>query len=245
MKKYRIAICDDDVNTVDLIASSVTAAFGKQGAAVESEIFLSAALLRRALETTPFDLLFLDIQMPKETGLAFGRWLRERGNRTEIVYVSSREDMVFDALTTEPFGFVRKNRFLEDIAQVVSRYLASRQEEAMEQVVVLPQKNGLVRLTLADILYLEGSRKDQLLYRTNGEVLTLHSTMEQLTEQLAGRGFLRIHKGFLVNCRYISALRSDTALLTTGQELPLSRRNSQEIKAQYLAILREQGGLLL
>lgn len=246
MGRLKVAICDDEVNTIDLIASSVSAAFGRHGVAIESAIFLSAALLRRQLEQERFDLIFLDIQMPKETGIAFGRWLRERGDRTEIVYVSSREDRVFDALVTEPFGFVRKNRFLEDISAVIERYLAKHQRaEGDRQLLVLQQKSGPLRLAVSEILYFEGSRKTQLLHRSNGEQVTVYSTMEQLTAQLAEYGFLRVHKGFLVNCRYVSAMQSGEVLLTNGERLPLSRRNSQEIKAQYLFIIREQGALLL
>lgn len=69
--------------------------------------------------------------------------------------------------------------------------------------------------------------------------------MEYITDQLQPLGFLRIHKGFLVNFRYIAAIESTDVALTSGEKLPLSRRTAQQVKEQYLSILKEQGALLL
>ena len=104
MRTLDIAVCDDDISTLELISSSIAAAFGKKGVATQMDTFFSAGSLRRRMETRKYDLLFLDIQMPMENGIELGSWLRERGDQVPIVYVSSREEKVFDALLTQPFG---------------------------------------------------------------------------------------------------------------------------------------------
>lgn len=247
MRTLEIAVCDDDISTLDLISGSIAAAFGKRSVATQIDTFFSARSLRRRMETRKYDILFLDIQMPVESGIAFASWLRERGDRVPVVYVSSQEEKVFDALLTQPFGFVRKGNFLKDIVAVVDQFLekiAKRSEP--EQMVVLQQKSGILRLRAWDLVYIEGSGKSQLLYLRNGEKpQSVYSTMESITERLQPLGFLRIHKGFLVNYRYIAAIESTTVALTTGEKLPLARRTAQQVKERYLTILKEQGALLL
>lgn len=48
-----------------------------------------------------------------------------------------------------------------------------------------------------------------------------------------------------MNFRYIAAIESTDVALTSGEKLPLSRRTAQQVKEQYLSILKEQGALLL
>ena len=247
MRTLDIAVCDDDISTLELISSSIAAAFGKKGVATQMDTFFSAGSLLRRMETRKYDLLFLDIQMPMENGIELGSWLRERGDQVPIVYVSSREEKVFDALLTQPFGFVRKEKFLKEIVIVVDQFLERiAQRSEPEWSVVLQQKSGILRINARDIVYVEGSGKTQLLHLSSGgRDQSIYSTMEYITDQLQPLGFLRIHKGFLVNFRYIAAIESTDVALTSGEKLPLSRRTAQQVKEQYLSILKEQGALLL
>ena len=69
--------------------------------------------------------------------------------------------------------------------------------------------------------------------------------METLESELAPYGFIRIHKGMLVNYRFISRILALEVELTTGTVLPLSRRKAAEIKQQYLKLLSRAGSVLL
>ena len=69
--------------------------------------------------------------MPNLDGLSVGRQLRRQNNLIDIIFISNREDLVFDALRINPKGFIRKSRFLQDVTGVVDSYFASLpQEEA-------------------------------------------------------------------------------------------------------------------
>lgn len=69
--------------------------------------------------------------------------------------------------------------------------------------------------------------------------------MKDLEEQLADKGFLRIHKGYLVNYRFIRRLKNTEAVLTNGEELPISRLRVQEIRNQYLEFMQGGGNIIL
>lgn len=246
MREVSIALCDDDRDMLELLAGSIRAAFVREGAAPDIQLFYSAQAFRARPAGPPFELLFLDIQMPGENGIALAESLRQEGLPTRVVFLSSREDKVFQALQARPYSFVRKSHFLEDLPRVVHDYLADTDAGRDADRIAVQQKGGILQFDRSEAVYIEGSGKNQLLHlHGRAEPVVIHSTMDALTAELEPRGFLRVHKGFLVNHRYIRAIRDGDVLLTTGASVPLSRRRGQEIKQQYLDALRREGTLLL
>ncbi len=62
--------------------------------------------------------------------------------------------------------------------------------------------------------------------------------MKELEENLAEKGFIRVHKGFLVNYQYIDTITNTAVILTDGQEVPLSRRSINDVKRRYLNLMK-------
>lgn len=97
MDVLKVAVCDDDDCALDGIAGAAEAAFRRHGEQAAVERFHSMRQLNERMKEQRFDLLLLDIDMPKVDGIRFGLYLRENKDRTEIVYVSNREDRVFES----------------------------------------------------------------------------------------------------------------------------------------------------
>lgn len=245
METIRIAICDDDDSITDIMFSSVKTAFESRSKAVDIETFNSADSLGRGMKTRVFDLLFLDIEMPRLDGIAFGERLRKANDKTEIVYVSAREDRVFDAFRVRPFGFVRKSNFLGDLTKIISLYITSR-EKARGETLTVQSKSGVTNVPISSVICFEGCGKYQLM-KIDGkaEDIPVYRPLEKLEEELYDKGFIRVHKGFLVNYRYISRILPGSVELIGGAELPVSRRKSATIKDRYLELLKRGGSVIL
>lgn len=243
--KLRVAICDDDSAARKIIASSIKGAF--EGQDVEVEAYASAKILEADLSVHSFDLLLLDIDMPDLDGITFATELRKKNAAVDIIYISNREDKVFRSLLTEPCGFIRKSRFLADMNEVIGSYLKKRQRRlAAEAACLVVQDRTCMRsISMQKIIYLEGQRKVQLAYIDGErEPQVIHSSMQNLEEKLIPQGFLRIHKGYLVNYRYISQIGLNEVHLTSGARLPISRRKVQEIRERYLELMQENESLI-
>ena len=248
MDILKVAVCDDDDCALDGIAGAAEAAFRRHGAQAAIERFHSMRQLNERMKEQRFDLLLLDIDMPKVDGIRFGLYLRENKDRTEIVYVSNREDRVFESFQVHPFGFVRKSHFLKDIGAVIEAFLAApRAEDKEGEQLLVPQgKSGIVSIPIHSIIYIEGSGKQQLVHLDDRkDVLALRSSMENLESKVADKGFLRIHKGYLVNYRWISVIARTQAELTNGEVLPLSRSNAARIREEYLRLSQADRSTLL
>ena len=244
MDVLKVAVCDDDDCALDGIAGAAEAAFRRHGAQAAVERFHSMRQLNERMKEQRFDLLLLDIDMPKVDGIRFGLYLRENKDRTEIVYVSNREDSVFESFQVHPFGFVRKSHFLKDIGAVIEAFLAAQRAEDKEgeQLLVPQGKSGIVSIPIHSIIYIEGSGKQQLVHLDDRkDVLALRSSMENLESKVADKGFLRIHKGYLVNCHYIARFDNSSVTISSGEVLPVGRSNHGEALEVYMEFIRKSG----
>ena len=238
---FLVAVCDDDTAVFDTITDTAKNAFAQNGTEAEILCFSSPSLLEKAMETRAFDLIFLDIEMPEEDGIRFGERLAKLEQTPDIIFVSSREDRVFDAFKIHPFGFVRKSLFLQDIGGVIADYVAARREEGARNFVV-QTVSGTVSIPVESIRYFEGARKNQLVYTTqNREPIAITLTMKQLEEIFVPRAFLRVHTGYLVNYRFIRRMTAADVILTDGTTLPISRRKATQIKLEYMELLKKEG----
>lgn len=244
MRNLTIAICDDDKMALTVISGAVRSAFETHGVETEIKQFSSAVKLQEEMGAHSFQLLLLDINMPVLDGIEFGRHLRKQGNKVDIIYVSNCESRVFESFEVHPFGFVRKANFLKDMSEVVDRYIESKQEEKPTQAVDLPTRSsGRIHVPVEDILYFEGNGMYQVLTFRSGKQAQIASRMDHLEKVLQEHGFLRIHKGYLVNYRYITRLDKMEATLTDGKCLPISRRKIKQTHEQYLRLGKDMGVL--
>ena len=236
--KIKIALCDDDARALPVIAGAAESAFSAQGIQTEIYRFSSGAALLQAMERTHFNLLLLDIEMPGMDGIAVGKKLRAMEDDTKIVYVSEAETRVFESFQVQPLGFVRKSNFLNDIAAVVELYVKTSSQEQGGEYLELNTRSGLLTLKSKQVRYIEGSRNYQLLYMDGKkEPIEVKMTMERLEQMAAPYGFIRVHKGYLVNFLYIQRVSTGEVTLLDGTEIPIGRSKVGEVKVKYLTLI--------
>ena len=246
MIRWNIAICDDERAALELLGSSVRGALQARNVDASIETFTRPRDLLLRMQKVSFDLLFLDIEMPGMTGLELAQRLRREGNLIDIIYISNREDLVFDALRTNPRGFIRKTRLIQDVSGVIGTYLAYRKADSQPKTLILQDREQTTYIPIDKLQYIEGSGKTQMAHIVGKEQPTeLHKSMQELEEELTPQGFLRIHKGYLLNYRFIRRIGDNEVTLTNDEKLPISRRKYQEIRDAYMELMQNDGGVML
>ena len=243
MEFMQIAICDDDVFAQNLIEDAIRNLLQKEQIVCKIKTFSSAKELRIYMMEKKFDLLLLDIDMPEMDGITLGKWIRKKQMENDIIFISNREDKVFESLKIHPVGFIRKRYFLEDIPSVINTYLKYREKE--KNRIIIKTRNGTLAIEVDKILYIEGQRKHQLIYLEDKKTVEVNYSMKELEEELTPYGFLRCHKGYIVNYKRIYLFSGADIILDTGETIPVSRRKELEIKEKYMIYVQEEGDLIL
>lgn len=241
MEHLTIAICDDDPAFRAVMRSSIEAAFYRCGTDVFVAEASSAAVLDNLMRHMAFDLIFLDIDMPELDGIRFGEQLRSRGILTDILYVSNMEERVYDIFRVHPWSFIRKRRFADEIGAAAEEYVCARRKQA-EPILLQTTDGKTLPIHPAALLYVEAAGKQQKLFMEDrADPVSVRTSLRELEEMLLPHGFIRIHKGFLVNYRIIKRITSRSVLLDNGTDLPVGRDRLAAARERYLSLMKWKG----
>lgn len=247
-KEIHIAVCDDDEIVCEAICARITKFMSGCDITAVCDKYTSPEFLRKNITSNArkYDVVFLDIDMPKLDGVALGHDIRRSGKPIDIVFVSNREDKVFDTFAVRPFGFIRKNNFTHDLHDTLRSYIKMRIEDD-SFVAFMTNNNSVTRsVRVSDIVYIESFRYKQYVYMSDGEKIEIRMTMKELEEKLAPFDIVRVYQGYIVNFRYIQRIERNRLVLNYNGETPISisREKTQELKARYLTYLRKMGAVL-
>ena len=237
MEPIRIAICDDDDSFRAVMRLAVEDAFYPCSVSESRDAASLGALISQAR----FDLIFLDIDMPEIDGIALGERLREAGVEADIIYVSNMEDRVYDIFRVHPWSFIRKSRFSHELTAAAAEYIRAREKKGVT-LTVQTAEGASITLDPSGILYIEAAGKNQKLFLSDGSApLLIRASLRELEAKLEPAGFIRIHKGFVVNYRCIRRITSRSVLLDGGGALPIGRDRLNPAREKYLALMKWKG----
>ena len=242
----KIAILDDDKTALMISSSAVDAFLKEKNAEYQLFSFSNPLNFLASAKEEKFDLSFLDIDMPEMTGLEVADQLSEIAKNGQIIFLSQREDLVFECLKFHPFGFIRKSKLIDDFSLMMNQfYQTIANEENDETKIDIVDKTRTISFKIKEIVYIEGDRNYQRVVLKDKTSQNIRVQLGSLEEKLREHGFIRIHKGYLLNYLYIRSIANDEVYLTTGISLPMSKKRKEEIMKQYMAISRKNSAVVI
>lgn len=228
----RIAICDDEQTAVSIEQKIVSEDLSRRGIQAKLRAYLGSEALWKDLQRGEhFDLLLLDIDMPGKDGIFLGMQLADYLSDTLLIYISNREDRVYDSFRASPFRFVRKSTLRAEWPQVMREALEELKRRAC-QVVSFENGNETVCVRPNDVSYIESLKKKQILHTGAGS-MELSSSFYKILEQLSGLGFIQIHKSYAVNFRFIRNIKRNSVILDDQTQLPIGRAYLPAVRQEF------------
>ena len=186
------------------------------------------------LETNLVDLIFLDINMPKESGLAFCRSLSAQ---TLVIFTTAYSEFALESYDVEAVDYILKPYSFERFQKAVQRAQTRRQmlKPASNPTPIIPEPiqlfvrvdHSLVKITVADILFIEGMDNYLKVYLRDGSPLVLRLTLKALLDKLPTANFIRIHRSYIVAVDKIQGVRGRMILIGKA-EIPIGNRYEKE-----------------
>lgn len=242
----KIALLDDDKTALLISKGAIESFFQEKNIAISLDAFSSPINFLAMAEEENYRLVFLDIDMPEINGLEVGKKLKGFNPQTDIIYLSQREDLVFDTLQLHPFGFIRKSRIIQDFASVLELFVNTALNTNREnKKITISCKTETISADIDQVMYIEGNRNYQTFYLKDGSKFDARVLMSELENKLKENGFIRVHKGYLVNYLFIRMIGTDEVKLTNNKVLPLSSKRKDEIMEEYLSVTRKNKSIYL
>lgn len=228
----KLFICDDEVQILKELTERVKRILPD----CMVETFSDGKSLLAALEKSRCDILLLDIDLPDMGGLTIAGKLKEIRQEYAkegplLIFVTSHDELVYDSFRVHPFGFIRKSCMDAELGKIVKD--CERELAARERYFIFKQSSRNIRLKLSEILYFESDQNYLKLY-TVQKVYRFRDTIGAVEEALSGKGFIRFHRGFLINQEAVKVLGIDEVELITGDKIPIGRKYAEEAKKQLM-----------
>jgi len=167
-----------------------------------------AAEALRLLDSTPCELVLLDIAMPGASGLKLADAIRHRPDGPMVVFVTAHAEHALQAFEIDAADYltkpVRRERLQAALLRVAQRRAHEPLATATGPTLVVSDRGRVLRVPATEVLYLKAEQKYVTLCSLRGSWL-LDEPLAEL-EQRLGAGFLRVHRNAVVAVSAVRAL---------------------------------------
>ncbi|WP_299896471.1 LytTR family DNA-binding domain-containing protein [uncultured Aquimarina sp.] len=176
------------------------------------------------LKSQTIDILFLDIQMPDLKGTDLAKMI---SSKTQIIFTTAYSEYALEGFELNALDYLLKpitfNRFLTAINKV------KKESHSQETDATITIKSGydLHKIKYKDILFIE-SDSEYVIYHIDNKKIMSHQTLKSLEEKLP-HFFMRVHRSFIINKNYVSALKGKD-LLIHNTKIPVSSTYYESVK---------------
>ena len=179
------------------------------------------------LKTNAVDFIFLDINMPKLTGMELATLLPPR---TKIVFTTAYSEYAVESYSFQTIDYLLKpitlKRFLASVERIEQHFLGPRPEylsnaEQGPEFFFVKSGKTLRKILLKDILYFEGER-DYVRLATGQEQVLIYRRLKDLEEQLKSP-FIRVHNSYIINYEQLTKIE-DNHVYIGDKRIPVSEK---------------------
>ncbi|HET9279679.1 MAG TPA: LytTR family DNA-binding domain-containing protein [Flavitalea sp.] len=191
-----------------------------------------------ALMDGKVDLMFLDIQMPKITGMEF---LKSLANPPLVIFTTAYPEYAVDGFELnaadyllKPFSF---DRFWKAVVKARTLH-DSGKASSLQSIIVeddhffIKTDNKLVKVNYSDILYVEALQNYIAVHTINKKYIT-YLTFKSVEESLPQHIFLKVHKSYLVSLSKIESIEANEIIIGI-HHIPISRAMKEEVMDRIL-----------
>ena len=231
----KIIICDDTPADSGSLRSLVNRFFQEQYCPVQISVYEDGeSFLGDFNKNKNADIAFLDIYMPGINGVDVARKIRETDNDMVIVFTTTSLEHGVDGYSVDAFQYLVKPIEYPKVESVLNKCV-KQFADSLRFVEVLSDRMT-VRVLLKDILFIEVFGNDCLIH-TPAMTIKSRITLDELQKQLDGKVFLRTHRSYVVNMRYIQNIAENDFMLTNGVLVPIRRSDKLAVKQAYMDYL--------
>lgn len=176
------------------------------------------------------DFLFLDIEMPKISGIDF---LRTISNAPMVVITSANKNYAIEGFELNVVDYLLKPLTLERVVRAVNKIIEKKSKKIAQssnndssEFIFLKENKKMIRLNVGDILYFE-SVKDYVKVVTPSKTVVTKQNLSYFEQSLKSTDFIRVHRSFIVSIKHIDAFTS-SAVEIGKVEIPIGRLYKDE-----------------
>lgn len=224
-----IGICDDQAEWVDTICHLLRSYFDKKQLEAHIVSFASAEELLSA-DWQNFQILFLDVVMGGKGGVEAAMQIRRKNPDVSLIFVSAYLDFATMGYQVKASAYLLKSQLLTTLENTMDVVLSERQlNQELFSIIV----NGhSLQLPLHKIAYIESQGRTAV-FHCESEICS-YMRFSDIETVLLPKGFLRIHRCYIINLARCVLIKNYQAILDTGETLPCSHQEYSNLMRSFM-----------
>lgn len=236
MKRFKYIIVDDD--DIDRLASNFylkSCSFLEHAAS-----FSSSVNALRYIEDNEVDILFLDIDIPEINGIDFLRRVEDKV--ICAVFITSHSEFALEGFELKAFDYIVKPLVQDRFDRCIKRlkeYLELKMKAELFEcsfkadTILLKEGYNYVSIQPYEVIYLEALKDYTKIVLLNKKNITVHGNLGTMLNNDYFKDFIRIHKSYAIQKKYIQFIRANEIVLVNDIVIPIG----QNYKKKLLEIL--------
>jgi len=235
----RVIICDDNSEELNKVRQITEDAFRNSDIKVKVHTYLDVEQISNQM-LSGCDIALLDVELENDrlNGIDLARKIRQVRQDTVIIFITNFIEYAPVGYEVQAFRYLLKRELESELAGYLQKAVAHL--EAKKEILKIQMNGEIVDLLLEKILYMDVYQHNVTIHMQKDQIgkpsktYTFYASLSELEEQLQNRGFLRIHKSYLVNMRHLKRFQCRQAELDNGEILRVSEKSYSEKKKEYL-----------
>ncbi len=225
------AICDDCYEDRVEIRGLIEQYSKSRNAGIEVVEYSSGGEMCRSMEELKkYTMIFLNANMKREDGLKIAKKITNIYEDIPVVLVTEVLSYALEGYRVKATRFLLKKDLKATLPECLDEILDELKKK--KQKMSFPFVEGEIVLEIQKIIYIETNRHKNVFHTTDDEYV-LYKKLDEIEEELSPYDFVRAHKSFLVNMRYIEKISSYNMRLTTGNEISVPKSRYQNVKRKF------------
>jgi DNA-binding LytR/AlgR family response regulator len=209
-------IIDDESHAIELLTDYIQSVSFLQLVDTATDPIAGLKLINEG----SFDIIFLDVEMPKITGLELFSCISQK---CKVVITSGNREYAADGYEHGIYDFLAKpirfERFLKVVQKIFNSIAKENTNQKEEYIFVkLDSKNRLKRILFSDIFYIEGAGNYLSIYTENEKIMT-YLTIRDFEELVPADRFLRVQKSYIVSIGKIMGVDGNEIILENNRRV--------------------------
>jgi len=227
MAKTRCIIVDDEPLAIEILDAYIDRLDDFEIAARCDDAIEAMNFLR----TNTVDLMFLDIQMPRLSGIEFLKTLR---NPPRVIFTTAYREYALEGYELNVIDYLLKPISFERFMSAINKFyeiteapntdfslVAGDDSNEANSYILVKGNRKMHKINLSDIMLIE-SIKDYVQITATNRTITVKQQISTLEGSLPENKFVRIHRSFIVALRFIESFTA-TTIEIGDRELPIGR----------------------
>lgn len=237
MDNLQIAICDDENFFSEKLKDRLNQVLHSKRPEPQINIhtFSSGDELLQNY-SNDFSICFLDICMQSENGIETGIKLKELFPETILVFVTAYIEFSLEGYKANAFRYLLKDSLFnkddvlfDDCIDDIFKKL-----DKDKQTITFISNGNSVTVKTSSIMYIESYIHEQVIHLDNETILKSRVTLNEFEKQLSLEPFIKPHKSYLVNFKFIENLSGYNIILINGDHIPIARHKYAEFKKAFI-----------